>query len=318
MPRAYAAPVREVTVPTAAELERARALVAEHLEPTPLVESRALGAHLKLESAQPTGAFKVRGALAGLDRVPQGTRVITASTGNHALGVAWASARLGIRATVVVPESTSSAKLGKLRALGADLIVHGADYEAAEQYALAADAHFLSPCNDTGVIAGQATVGHEIGEQLDGPLRVVVPIGGGGLLGGIVLWAQSRPDTRVVGVEAHASPTMRAAVAAGDAVALIEDATIADGVTGSLEPGAVTIALAARADALELVSEAEIHDAMRFVASEHGLIVEGAGAVAVAAIRSGRVVADPGERLVAIVSGRNIALDAYAAVVAAT
>jgi threonine dehydratase len=309
--------VRNVTVPTAEDLAAARAVVAQHLAPTPVVESPALGAWLKLESAQPIGAFKARGALAGLARLPPGIAVVAASTGNHALGVAWAARRLGVAARIVIPETTSPAKLAKLRALRADLVVHGGDYDGAEQHALSLDGHYLSPCNDTGVIAGQSTVGAELGEQFDGPLGVVVPIGGGGLIGGIVLWAQGRPATRVVGVQAEASPTMLRAVEAGAAVPVDAHPTIADGVTGSVEPGSVTIGLAARAEAIVLVSEAEIRDGMRFLAAEHGLVVEGAGAVPVAAIRAGRVRAQPGERLVAVVTGRNIALDAYAAALAA-
>lgn len=308
--------MRDVTLPTAEDLAAARAVVAEHLAPTPILQSR--DAALKLETAQPTGAFKVRGALAALNRLAAGTPVVTASTGNHALGIAWASQRLGVTATVVVPETTSPAKLDKLRALGADLVLHGTEYDDAEQHALAHGAHFVSPCNDTGVIAGQSTVGSEIGEQLgDGPLCVVVPVGGGGLISGTLLWAQSRGGVRVVGVQAEASPTMIAAVAAGDAVDVPTRDTIADGVTGSLEPGALTIRLAAQADALLEVSEPEIHDALRFLASEHGLIAEGAGAVPIAAIRSGKVAAQPGERLVAVVTGRNIALAQLAAVLAA-
>ena len=306
--------VREVTVPTVDELAAARVLVSAHLAPTPLVESPNLGAHLKLESWQPVGSFKARGALAGLARIAPDRRIVTASTGNHALGVAWAAARLGHTATIVVPETTSPAKLEKLRSLGADLVVHGADYDAAEQHALGLGGHFLSPCNDTGVIAGQASIGPELGERLDGPLCAVVPIGGGGLISGMVLWAQGRRGTRVVGVESDASPGMTLAVAAGDAVAFEERPTIADGVTGSIEPGAATIALAAQAESIQIVAEPEIRAAMRFLAAEHGLLVEGAGAVAVAAIRTGRVAPSaPGERLVAIVTGRNITLDAYAA-----
>ena len=314
----YARRVREVTVPTADDLGAARELVAAHLAPTPLIASPRLGAHLKLESVQPVGAFKVRGALTGLARVPEDERIVTASTGNHALGVAWAAARLGRTATIVVPESTAAGKLDKLRALGADLVVQGRDYDAAEQHALSLGGHFLSPCNDTGVIAGQATVAAEIGAQLDGPLCLVVPIGGGGLIGGTVLWAESRRDVRVVGVEAEASPGMSLAVAAGEAVVFEEKPTIADGVTGSIEPGAATIGLAARAEAIVCLGEGEIRAAMRFLAAEHGLVTEGAGAVAVAAIRAGHAAPrTPDERVVAIVTGRNIALDAFAAVIGA-
>ena len=299
--------MRVVALPDADDLAAAREVVARHLVPTPLVGP------LKLESLQPTGSFKVRGALAALERTPPGDRVVTVSAGNHGLGVAWAAARLGRTATIVVPETASPAKVAALRALGADLVLHGADYDEAEAYALALDGRFVSPYNDRDVIAGQATIGAELP---DGPLLVVCPVGGGGLISGLVLWAREREHVRVVGVEARASTAVSAAVAAGEIVAVDVRPTLADGLAGNLEPGSVTPHAAAGAAALHAVDEAQIEDAMRTLAREHGVVAEGAAATGLAAVRAGLVTPAEGERLVVLVTGRNVALDVLARVLA--
>jgi threonine dehydratase len=288
--------------------------VAAHLAPTPLVDS-ALGGgcRLKLETFQPTGAFKVRGALAALARLPAGVAAVTASAGNHGLGVAWAARTLGRAATIVVPETASPAKIAALRGLGADLRTAGAGYDEAERHALALAADgraFVSAYNDRDVIAGQATLGTELP---DGPLCVVVPVGGGGLLAGMVSWAAGRGGVRVVGVEAAASRAVSAAVAASEIVEVEVGATLADGLAGNLEPGSVTVEAARRAE-LTAVGEPAIERAMRALARAHGLLAEGAGAAALAALVDGRVAARPGETVVALVTGRNIALDAAARV----
>src|SRR5215211_7510600 len=144
---------RSVAPPTPQELEAAAAVVAERLAPTPLIPAPELGedVHLKLETLQPTGSFKVRGALAALARAGAGARVCAASAGNHALGIAWAAAALGVEATVVVPETASPAKLLALEALPVEVVRHGPDYDAAEAHALALaeqGARFISPYND--------------------------------------------------------------------------------------------------------------------------------------------------------------------------
>jgi threonine dehydratase len=308
---------RAVAEPTEADLERARALVAAHLPPTPVVPLElpdGRGEMLaKLECLQPTGSFKVRGALAALaavaERAGPGARVVTASAGNHALGVVLASRRLGVPATVVVPRTASAAKLDALRRLGASLVEHGAGYEEAERHALrlAADgAAFVSAYNDPQVIAGQATCAWELAGQVAGELTVVVPIGGGGLLAGTALWAAGRPDVRVVGVEAAASRGLTAALRAGRVVEVPVGATLADGLAGNLEPGSVTPALVAgRVHAFAAVTEAEIEAAVRFLALGCGLVVEGAGAVGVAALLAGKVPLHG--RTVVLLTGRNIA-----------
>jgi threonine dehydratase len=304
---------RAVAEPTEADLERARVVVAAHLRPTPVVGLELPGGHgevlAKLESLQPTGSFKVRGALAAMAAYDApGARVVAASAGNHALGVVFASGCLGVPATVVVPETASPAKLSALRRLGADLVRHGDGYDQAERRALrlASDgAVYVSAYNDPHVIAGQATCAWELAGQVPGEMTVVVPAGGGGLLAGVALWAAGRPDVSVVGVEAAASRALSAAVAAGRIVAVPVGATLADGLAGNLEQGSVTPALVAGRVRFAAVSEAEIEAAVRFLALDCGLVVEGAGAVGVAALLAGRVPA--AGRVVALVTGRNLA-----------
>jgi threonine dehydratase len=297
---------RVVELPGAEDLAAAERAVRSVLSPTPVVE--ALGMWLKLETVQPTGSFKVRGGVAALAARPAGGRVVTASAGNHGLGLAYAAAQLGRAATVVVPETASAAKVERLRSYPVELVQVGDGYDAAEAHALSLDGEYVSPYNDPHVIAGQRTVGVELGEQLSGPLTVAVPVGGGGLVSGVGLWAAGREDVRVVGVEVEASRSVSAAVRAGRVVDTEQRPTLADGMAGNCEPGSVTVDIAARhVDAFVAVGEGEVRAAMRALALEAGLIAEGAGAAATAAVLSGRVADErPGARVVAIVSGRNL------------
>jgi threonine dehydratase len=312
--------VRAVAAPSRAELDAAAAVVAARLTPTPLVPAPALGdgVHLKLETLQPTGSFKVRGALAALSRVGAGSPVVTASAGNAGLGIAWAASVLGVHATIVVAETASPAKVAALRALPVELIQHGADYDEAEAHALSLPGvTYVSSYNDTGVIAGQSTIGRELDAQLPGLITVAAPLGGGSLASGLGLWAAHRAGARVVGVEAERSPAMSTALAAGRITPFEVGDTLADGLAGNLEPGAVTFELVRdHVAAVVQVSEAEIEEAIRFLARAHGIVAEGAGAVAVAGVLAGRVPRGD-EPLVAVITGRNIALPRLAEVLAA-
>ena len=307
-------PVRLVRSPTQDDMESAWQTVHAVLEPTPLVSSPiAPEGALKLETFQPTGSFKVRGGLSAVSALPPEQRAVTASAGNHGLGIAWASARLGRQATVVVPEHSSAAKVAALRTFPIELVEHGADYEAAERYALelgaAEGASFVSPYNDPNVIAGQATIGRELDSQAPGELTVVAPVGGGGLLSGLSLWARSRSGVHLAGVESSESRGVSAAVAAGRVVRVPVGYTIADGLGANLEPGSITPGLVAQAQ-LVAVDDDELRAAMRWLFSRHGLVSEGSGAAAVAAVLGRKV--DVAGRLVVIVTGRNIAPDRYA------
>lgn len=311
---------RHVTAPDSGDLRRARAVVSRHLSPTPLAPMDFDGqpGWLKLESFQPTGAFKVRGAITALSTLAPNQRVLAVSAGNHALGIAWASARLDIAATVVIAENASPAKREKLESLPVRLVRHGQSYDEAEAYALEmAREHegklvFLSGYNDRHVIAGQSTIADEVAAQVpgDGPITIVAPVGGGGMASGIALRAaelrgQGR-EVRVVGVETEASTAMSSAVKAGRIVEVEVGETLADGLAGNLEPGAVTVGIVARhVDELVRVSEAEIAAAIRHLATSQGIVAEGAGAATTAALLGGRVRVKDGD-IVAIVSGRNI------------
>lgn len=314
-------PQRHVTLPTSEDLARAREVVAAHLAPTPLVETTKGEQRLwlKLETLQPTGSFKVRGALAAMNGMPTGTRVLAASAGNHALGIAWAAAQTGTAATVIVAESASPAKLAKLAAFPVDVVRYGASYDEAEAFAvehaqaLPEGTVFISPYNDPQVIAGQSTVLDEIVLYLPvgTALTVVVPVGGGGLLAGMCLRAEELRaqghDIQLVGVEAARSPAISSAIAAGETTPIEIGETIADGLAGNLEPGSSTVELiAGRVNAIVQVDEIDLESAMRALAWDAGVLAEGSGAASVAAVLTNAVTPDEGRLTVAIVSGRNI------------
>jgi len=309
---------RTVAAPGAADLDAAARVVADRLAPTPLVPSPALGERvwLKVETQQPTGSFKVRGALAALMQAGDGP-VVTASAGNAGLGVAWAASALGVPATIVVPESASPAKVAALRALPVELVMHGAGYDEAEAHALSLPGTYVSAYNDTHVVAGAATIGREL-EDLDVPLTVVCGIGGGGLASGLGLWASGRPRTRVVAVEAARSPAFSTALAAGALTEVEVGDTLADGLAGNIEPGSVTFPLVRdHVAAVASVDEPQIEEAIRFLTRAHGLVAEGAGAVPASALMTGAVEAGEGATVL-VVSGRNIALERLAAVLGRT
>ncbi|MBA3338444.1 MAG: pyridoxal-phosphate dependent enzyme, partial [Geodermatophilaceae bacterium] len=207
---------REVRPPTTQELAAAAAVVRAALPVTPVIAAPELGERvwLKLETLQPTGSFKVRGGLAAMAAAPEGP-VITASAGNHGLGLARAAALLGRQATVVVATDASPVKVHRLRRLPVTVVQAGTGYRGAEVVALELAARdgatFVSAYNDPQVIAGQHTIGLELDAQVPGPLTVVVCVGGGGLLAGMALWAAARGDVRLVGVEAAASTAFSAA-----------------------------------------------------------------------------------------------------------
>ncbi|HEV2128029.1 MAG TPA: threonine/serine dehydratase [Thermomicrobiales bacterium] len=320
---------RTVPFPTDDDFAHAREVVSRYLTRTPLVPSRVRRTGwLKVESFQPTGSFKVRGALAALSAAPADRPIITASAGNHALGVAFAAKALDRNAMVVVPETASPAKIEALRTLPVQMITHGDDFDAAEAWAIsradapAKDVTFLSPYNDPHVIAGQATMLDEIIAQHPGdrPLTVVAGAGGGGLLSGLGLGASQlttdeRP-IRVVGVEAEASQGLSTAVAAGQVEVVEVEPTLADGLAGNIEEGSITVELVKRHVAeIVQVTEDDIAAGIRWLVTNHGLVAEGAGAAPVAALLADLIDPDllDGD-VVAILSGRNIALPILATV----
>ncbi|MDQ1533877.1 MAG: threonine dehydratase [Actinomycetota bacterium] len=319
--------MRTVRVPDANELPAASAIVRRHLAVTPVIPAPLLGPDtwLKLETFQPTGSFKVRGALVAVTAALASDRrasIVTASAGNHGLGIAFASDRLGATATIVVPNNASDAKLAALERFAVALVRHGTSYDEAEVHALAlgdTGARFVSPYNDPDVIAGQGTIVAEVLEQVPGVATIVTPIGGGGLASGIGLASTaigggSDRRIRVMGVEAAQSPAFRTALDARRPVPITPGPTLADGLGGNLEPGSVTFDLVRRTVAdVVTVTEDEIATAMRFLAREHGLIAEGSAAVGVAALLTNKAVPAEGPTVV-VITGRNIAASTLTAV----
>lgn len=320
---------RSTSLPTEDDFTAAREVITQHLTPTPLIPSRVRrSSWLKLDMMQPTGSFKVRGALAALSAAPAARNLITASAGNHALGVAHAASVLERKAMVVVAETASEAKLTALRNLPVQLVTHGESFDEAEAWAIsradapAKDMDFISPYNDPHVIAGQATMLDEIVEQHQGnrPLTIIAGAGGGGLLSGLGLRASqlTSPDRpiRIVGVEAENSPGLSSAVEAGEVEMIEVEPTLADGLAGNLESGSITVELVKRHVAeLVQVTEDDIAAAIRWLVQHHGIVAEGAGAVSIAALQA-NVIADEyldGD-VVAVISGRNIALDTLSTV----
>lgn len=297
-------------------LDRALAVVRAHLAPTPVV---ALPGYpdvlLKLETMQPTGSFKVRGGLAAVAAYgASGDPIVTASAGNHGLGMAYAARALGADVTVVVPATASPAKVSALRGYPVRLIEHGDGYDEAEAFALEyARSHgpFVSAYADPWVIAGQSTVVVELDDQVSGPFTTVLPVGGGGLLSGCVLAAaRARQPVTLYGVESANSRALSTAVRAGAITPVVVTHTLADGLAGNLEPGVMTPDIIAGNADLVSVSEESIVDAIRYLQSEVGLVVEGSGAVGLAALRAGLI--EGKGTLVLAITGRNIAPALYA------
>ena len=308
--------------PTRADVLDASTRIAGLVRPVTIVESQGLGqgAVLAIETLQPTGSFKVRGALTALMPLASGTRIVTASAGNHALAIAHAAAVLELEATVVLPQSASPAKRLPLEQYDVDVIEYGKSFDAAERHAIrlaSKNGRYISPYNDRLVIAGAGTLAVELLKRLEGALTVVCPVGGGGLAAGVALWMTQRPGVRVIGVNVEASGAMVRALAAGKITRIKVGETLADSLAGNIEAGAVTFDLVQRyVESVVTVSERELGAGMHFLAAHHGLIVEGAGAAAVAAALAGKVEASSG-RLVPLVTGRNVAAPAFAKVLRA-
>jgi threonine dehydratase len=309
--------MRTVAPPQKSQQDAAWDVVRRHLAVTPVVPAPQLGPNvsLKVETFQPTGSFKVRGGLAAVSATlmaDPGREVVGASAGNHGLGLAYAAAKLKAKVTVIVPRLASAAKVSALQQFDVRLVLHGEGYSEAEAHALDLVAReggrYVSPYNDPDVIAGQGTIARELLEHVPNLGTVVVPVGGGGLVAGISL-GLAGSGVRVIGVESEASPSMSAAVAAGGIVPITVESTLADGLAGNLEVGAVTVDIALENQvAILTVSEADIRSAMAYSAHKMGLVLEGAGAVSVAAVRAGLVTPDEdGRETVVILSGRNIA-----------
>ncbi|MBI1817845.1 MAG: threonine ammonia-lyase [Deltaproteobacteria bacterium] len=301
------------------QIRAARERAAGIVKVTPLDLSATFSAlcqrqiHLKLENLQKTGSFKVRGALNKIQLLDEATRtrgVVTASAGNHAQGVAYAAQRAGVPVTVVMPETASFSKVTATSGYGAQVVLAGRDYSEAYAKAieLAAQQHaaFVHAFDDREVIAGQGTLGLELLEQLSDVDTVVVPVGGGGLLAGMVSALRGAGSrARIIGVQAAGASSLVPSLRSGTRVELAAVDTIADGLaTRAIGAIPFDIIRSGIDDAVE-VSDAEIADAVLLLLERAKTVVEGAGAVGLAACLAGRLPA-PAAKVAVLITGGNI------------
>jgi threonine dehydratase len=283
---------------TLADIEAARDLVRGTAIHTPMEESRWLSSlaggpvHLKCENLQRTGSFKIRGAYVRISRLSQEERalgVVAASAGNHAQGVALAAGLLGIKATVFMPEGAPIPKEKATRAYGADVVFEGRYLEdalaAARAFSEETGAVLIHPFDHVDIVAGQGTTGLEILEQAPDVRTILVPTGGGGLLAGIAIAVKAtRPDVRVVGVQAAGAAAFPGSLASGHPTKLESMQTMADGIAVGL-PGDITFAAVQRyVDDVLTVSEESLSRALLALLERAKMVVEPAGAAAVAAM----------------------------------
>jgi len=285
---------------------------------TPLILSHTLSrlsgqeVYLKLENLQTTGSFKLRGAVNRLTLLKErgeGDRVVAASAGNHAQGVAYAAAHLGLKATIVMPQGASISKQMATQGYGAEVILHGQDLSQALERARALEAEgyvFIHPYDDPEVIAGQGTLGLEILEDLPEVNTVVVPIGGGGLAAGVILaLKESQPEVQVIGVQARQVPSLLAAFRQGGPTPVAAAPTLADGIRVPLIGQLPFEILKQYLRDCALVEEQEIAAALLFLLEGKKVLAEGAGAVTAAALL-GPLAGRGLGRTVLLVSGGNI------------
>ncbi|MDN4615817.1 threonine ammonia-lyase [Leifsonia sp. F6_8S_P_1B] len=308
--------------PSLDEIEAARAIVGRVARQTPLESSRflaeVLGAPvlLKCENLQRTGSYKIRGAYHRLSKLTAEERergVVAASAGNHAQGVAFAARELGIHATIFMPVGVAIPKFQATRAYGADVVLSGSIVDetlrAAAEFAEQTGAVLIPPFDHPDVVAGQGTLGLELLDEAPDVATIVVPIGGGGLISGVASAVKQRAhregrSIRVIGVQAANAAAYPASLAAGEPTDIAPVPTIADGIAVS-RPGALNFAIIRDAvDEVVTVTEDDIARAMLVLMERAKLVVEPAGAAAVAAILAGHVPADG--TTIAILSGGNI------------
>lgn len=305
---------------TLSDIQAARSVIGDRLHRTPVFTATALGAMagvellVKAELLQRTGSFKPRGVLnklASLTPEERARGVVGVSAGNHAQALAYAAAREGIACTVVMAATAVESKVAATRGYGAEVVLYGAsNIEAFTEYDRQVAERGLVPIHpfdDPLIMAGQGTVGLEIVEDVPDLAAVVVPVGGGGLIGGITTAIkEQRPGVRVIGVEPEGAPSLTRALAAGHVERLDSVRTIADGLAAPFA-SELTLTTARRyVDDVVLVSEQEIAQALALVLERTKLQVEPAGAAGVAALLAGRCGVRPGARVVAVLSGGNV------------
>jgi threonine dehydratase len=290
---------------------------------TPLVKSPRLReivtaeCYLKLENLQNTGSFKIRGATNKILSLSDDERkrgVIAVSSGNHGRAVASVAQKYNIPAVICISETVPRNKVQAIRELGAEIVIAGKSYDAAsegaEKLQVERGLTMIHPFDDPYVIAGQGTIGLELIEDLPEIDSVIVPLSGGGLLGGIALTLKSiNPKIRTIGVSMDRGPAMFESLKAGRIMEVIEEPTLADALVGGIgKNNAHTFAIIQQfVDETVLVSEGEIAAGMTFALERHQLVLEGGGAVGIAAVLAGKV-KEIGENTAIVISGANVDL----------
>ncbi len=321
-------PHRPAALVTLESIEQARARIRGDVYLSPCNFSHSISkisgqrVYLKLENLQMTGSFKERGALnkiLTLSGEEKNRGVIAASAGNHAQGVSFHATRHGIRARIVMPMMTPLVKVNATRGYGAEVILHGANYDEAYEEACRLAALeglvFIHPFDDPQVIAGQGTIALELLEQVPDMEAVVVPIGGGGLISGIACAVKSlRPEVRVIGVQAARMPSMQCALQAHKPVTIDANTTIADGIAVR-RSGDLTVHLVeSYVDELVVAEEEEIASGILTLLEREKTLAEGAGAAAVAALLHHKT-SLKNEKTVALVCGGNIDVSLLARII---
>ncbi len=270
--------------------------------------------YLKKENLQRTGAFKLRGAfnkIATLIEAGERGGVVAASAGNHAQGVAFSAKHFGIEATIVMPESTPLTKVLGVKEFGANVLLHGSNYDEAYAYAVTFgeqnNYNFVHPFTDDDVMAGQGTVCLEMFEEIDDLDAIVVPVGGGGLISGISVAVKAlNPSVKVIAVSAEGAPAMKSSYDAKKAIDSTSVRTIADGIAVR-DTSPITLEyILNNVDSFEGVCEDEIASAILFLLEKQKVLVEGAGAVGVAALLHGKINLPKGSKVAVVLSGGNI------------
>jgi threonine dehydratase len=316
-------------VVTLKDVQAARERVRDALYLSPCARTETLSrvsrtqAFLKLDNLQMTGAYKERGALNKILTLGEAERargLIAASAGNHAQAVAYHAGRLGLAATIVMPETTPIMKVANTRGHGARVVLSGANYDEAYAEARRMEREegltFVHPFDDEAIIAGQGTLGLEVVEQVAGLDAVLVPVGGGGLISGVAVAVKAlAPQVKVIGVEADAIPCMQAAVEAGELVTLDAASTLADGIAVR-RAGEITFEhVQSLVDDVVTVTEEEIASAILYLLEKEKTVAEGAGAVGVAALMHHKLPGLEGKRVCSVISGGNIDVNVVARVI---
>lgn len=313
---------------TLADIEAARARIQKYIHRTPIKASVQLEkltgskVHFKFENLQRTGSFKIRGAMNKILTLSEEDRkrgVVAASAGNHAQGVALAASTLGVKATVVMPVMATLQKVEATRNYGAEVILSGTSYDEAYQKAREVQkergAAYVHAYDDDAVIAGQGTIGLEILEDLPDVDAIVCGVGGGGLLSGIATAVKSKkPDVRIYGVQPEVSAYLPQSLAAGKLVAATRSDTIADGLATKNGGERTFPVLQKLLDGTVTVTEDEIAHAILVLLERQKNVVEGAGAVSLAALLSGKLKL-PGKKVCVIISGGNIDINQLDAII---